>query len=145
MFVPIDVPDGTGADCTAVGTSTPVNANITVSQFAGAARVAAVKVGVTLRHTYRSDLKLTLIAPADPMNGGQSRKVVLYNHGGANCESTNDIDELFDISSPSAESLDQLGDAMSAPANGIWSLKAEDTVTGDVGQITDFRIYIKQK
>ncbi|UXI67932.1 PKD domain-containing protein [Tahibacter amnicola] len=91
---------------------TTVESPISVTGVTGNAP-AALKVGVTINHTYRGDLKVDLVAP----NG---TVFVLSNYAGG---SADNIIQTFTVN------------ASAVPAIGTWKLRVNDNGSGDVGKI----------
>ncbi|CAM5718255.1 S8 family peptidase [Streptomyces californicus] len=90
-----------------------VESPITVSGVSGNAP-ATLAVTVDIRHTFRGDLKVELVAPG----GGVT---VLKNYN-AN-DSADDVRGTFTVN------------ASSSPANGVWKLRVTDNWVNDTGNI----------
>lgn len=96
--------------------------------FTEAAIVSSVKVSVDLTHTYKGDLRLTLIAPS-------GATVTLHDRAGG---SANNIQSTFDsISTPGLSGL--AGQAM----QGAWTLHVQDLAAIDVGQLNRWELEIE--
>ncbi|TDR36335.1 trypsin-like peptidase [Tahibacter aquaticus] len=96
----------------AITDNATVESPITVSSVSGNAP-AALKVDVTILHTYQGDLKVDLIAP----NGTAFN---LWNRTGAG---TDNIVQTFTVN------------ASAVAANGVWKLRVNDNGPGDTGKI----------
>ncbi|WP_235926632.1 proprotein convertase P-domain-containing protein [Actinokineospora pegani] len=93
-----------------------VSSPVAVSGVAGAAP-SALKVGVDIRHTYRGDLVIDLIAP----NGTAFR---LKNSSGG--DSADNVIETYTVN------------ASAVPvATGTWHLRVQDVATIDTGYISN--------
>ncbi len=92
---------------------TTVESPITVTGVAGNAP-AALQVGVTIRHTYRGDLVLRLIAP-------DGTAYLLEDF--ANNDSADDVVKTYAV------------DASAEVANGTWKLRVTDGARLDTGRI----------
>jgi hypothetical protein len=86
---------------------------ITVSGVTGNAP-SALRVGVTIRHTWRGDLVLRLVAP-----DGTSYLLEDFPNG----DSADDVVKTYSV------------DASSEVANGVWRLQVQDVARSDVGRI----------
>ena len=86
---------------------------ITVSGVSGNAP-AGLKVGVTIKHTYRGDLILSLVAPDG---------TVYLLEDFPNNDSADDVVKTYTVN------------ASSEVANGNWKLRVQDTAAQDVGFI----------
>ena len=86
---------------------------ITVTGVTGNAP-AALKVGVDVKHTYRGDLVLSLVAP----DGS-----VYLLEDFANGDSGDDVVKTYTV------------DASSETASGTWKLRVRDIATQDTGRI----------
>ena len=89
-----------------------VESPITVSGRSGNAS-STLKVGVTIYHTWKGDLKVDLVAPDGSV-------YVLHNRTGS---STDNVIGTFTVN------------ASSELANGTWKLRVNDNAGGDVGRI----------
>jgi subtilisin-like proprotein convertase family protein/subtilisin family serine protease len=97
-------------------------------RFNEAAIVSSVKVSVDLTHTYKGDLRLTLIAPS-------GASVTLHDRAGG---SANNIQGVFDsISTPGLSRL--AGQSM----QGAWTLLVQDLAAIDVGQLNRWELEIE--
>ena len=105
------------------GTDYPISDNstvespITVSGRTGNAP-ASTSVAVDIRHTYRADLKVDLVAPDGSV-------YVLHNRTGG---SANDIIGTYTVN------------VSSEPRNGTWRLRVNDNWAGDTGYINSWSI-----
>ncbi|HEU4422686.1 MAG TPA: proprotein convertase P-domain-containing protein, partial [Pilimelia sp.] len=86
---------------------------ITVSGVPGNAP-AGLRVGVNIRHTWRGDLVLRLIAP-----GGTSYLLEDFPNG----DSGDDVVKTYTVN------------ASGGAANGVWRLRVQDTAGADIGHI----------
>jgi subtilisin-like proprotein convertase family protein len=80
--------------------------------------VTAVKVTVDISHTYRGDLRLTLVK-------GDKSVTVVDGDGG----STDDIKQTFTVNGLSGATL-----------RGGWTLKVEDTAAQDTGTLNSWSL-----
>ncbi len=80
--------------------------------------VADVKVTVDITHTYRGDLKVTLLA------GGTSK--VLFNGDGG---SADDLKQTFTVTGLEGKAL-----------RGAWTLKVQDTAGADIGTLNSWKL-----
>ncbi|WP_424215311.1 S8 family serine peptidase [Streptomyces sp. BI20] len=96
----------------AIADNATVESPITVSGVTGNAP-AALKVGVTIAHTYIGDLKVDLVAPDGSV-------YTLHNRAGG---SADNIAQTYTV------------DASSEVANGVWKLRVNDNAGGDTGKI----------
>ncbi|HEX8865506.1 MAG TPA: M28 family peptidase [Lentzea sp.] len=105
---------GTNPDDVAIpdNTTTPVTSSIVISGCAGNAS-ATSKVEVHIKHTYRGDLVVNLIAP-------DSTSYSLSNRSGG---SADNIDQIFTVN------------LSTEVANGTWKLSVRDAAAIDVGTI----------
>ncbi|MEU8763691.1 S8 family serine peptidase [Streptomyces sp. NPDC048659] len=99
-------------DVTIVDNAT-VESALTVSGVTGNAP-ATLKVGVDIKHTYRGDLVLTLVAPDG---------TVYPLEDFANSDSADDVLKTYTVN------------ASSEVANGTWKLRVQDIATQDTGRI----------
>ncbi|MER8044427.1 S8 family serine peptidase [Streptomyces sp. NPDC094032] len=99
-------------DVTIVDNAT-VESAITVSGVTGNAP-ATLKVGVDIKHTYRGDLVLTLVAPDG---------TVYPLEDFANSDSADDVLKTYTVN------------ASSEVANGTWKLRVQDIATQDTGRV----------
>lgn len=76
-----------------------------------------LKVHVKIVHSYRGDLRITIIAPS-------GASAVLKSPSGS--DSANDVNTTYTV------------DASGVSPNGTWKLKVEDIYNGDTGYIDDF-------
>ncbi|MEU6892547.1 S8 family serine peptidase [Streptomyces sp. NPDC046557] len=103
----VAIPDNGGA----------VSSSVTVSGITGNAP-AALKVNVDIKHTYRGDLVIDLVAP----NGTVKR---LQNSSG---DSADNILTTYTV------------DASALPANGTWQLRVQDVAAADTGYIDSWSL-----
>lgn len=96
----------------AITDNATVESPITVSGVSGNAP-AALKVDVTILHTYQGDLKVDLVAP----NG------TTYNLWNRTGSGTDNIVQVFTVN------------ASAVAANGVWKLRVNDNGPGDTGKI----------
>jgi len=89
-------------------------------QVAQAGMVATLKVGVEIRHTFRGDLVVTLIAPS-------GRAVRLHDRAGGNAA---DLQGTFDATTTPA-----LTALRNEPIAGAWTLQVQDLAPVDVGRL----------
>ncbi|MEV7282219.1 S8 family serine peptidase [Streptomyces sp. NPDC093111] len=99
-------------DVTIVDNAT-VESPITVSGVTGNAP-ATLKVGVDIKHTYRGDLVLTLVAPDG---------TVYPLEDFSNSDSADDVLKTYTVN------------ASSEVANGTWKLRVQDIATQDTGRV----------
>ncbi|MFJ9822954.1 S8 family serine peptidase [Streptomyces sp. NPDC101160] len=97
----------------AIPDNTTVESPITVSGVTGNAP-ATLKVGVDIKHTYRGDLVVSLVAPDG---------TVYLLEDFPNSDSTDDVLKTYTV------------DASAKTANGVWKLRVQDTATQDTGRI----------
>ncbi|MER7623067.1 S8 family serine peptidase [Streptomyces sp. NPDC126503] len=98
--------------------NTAVTSPLTVSGISGNAP-SALKVGVDIKHTYRGDLKIELVAP----NGGSA---VLKNT--STSDSADNVITTYTV------------DASGVVANGTWKLRVTDAYAGDTGYIDSWSL-----
>ncbi len=103
----VAIPDNAGA----------VSSSITVSGLTGNAP-AALKVNVDIKHSYRGDLVIDLVAP----NGTVKRLKSSSSDSAANVITTYTVD----------------GSAL--PANGTWQLRVQDVAAADTGYIDSWSL-----
>ncbi|MGW6819961.1 S8 family peptidase [Streptomyces sp. NPDC055005] len=103
----VAIPDNGGA----------VSSSIAVTGRTGNAP-AALKVSVDIKHTYRGDLVIDLVAP----NGTVKRLKSSSNDSTANLVTTYTVD------------------ASALPANGTWQLKVQDVAASDTGYINSWSL-----
>ncbi|MFD3546938.1 S8 family serine peptidase [Streptomyces sp. NPDC058655] len=101
----------------AIGDNTTVESPITVSGVTGNAP-AALKVGVTIAHTYIGDLKVDLVAPDGTL-------YTVHNRAGG---ATDNINQTYTVN------------ASSEAANGTWKLRVNDNAGGDTGKIDSWSL-----
>ncbi|MGK5632206.1 M20/M25/M40 family metallo-hydrolase [Streptomyces sp. URMC 123] len=115
-------PDGESyentADVAIPDNGAAVTSPVTVSGRTGNAP-AALKVGVDIKHTYRGDLVVDLLAP----DGSAYR----LKNSGSN-DSADNVVATFAV------------DASSEPANGVWRLRAQDVAAQDTGYIDSVKL-----
>jgi PKD repeat protein len=95
-----------------ISDNSTIESPISVSGISGNAP-AALKVAVTINHTYQGDLKVDLIAP----NGTAFN---LWNRSGG---TTDNIIQTFTVN------------AAAVAANGTWKLRVNDNASGDTGTL----------
>ncbi|MFF3325113.1 S8 family serine peptidase [Streptomyces sp. NPDC002889] len=100
------------ADVTIADNAT-VDSPIQVTGVSGNAP-AALKVGVDIKHTYRGDLVVSLVAPDG---------TVYLLEDFANSDSADDVSKTYTVN------------ASSEAANGTWKLRVRDIASQDVGRI----------
>jgi subtilisin family serine protease len=113
----VAIPDGTGSATTTT----------TVSGFTGS--MASVQAWVAIDHPEPEQLRLTLIGP-------DGTSAVLRDQSGT---SQHPINAIFGKTDASATSL---GVFSGKQANGVWTLKVEDLVTGTTGFIKFFSVRV---
>ncbi|MFF2614563.1 S8 family serine peptidase [Kitasatospora sp. NPDC058046] len=97
----------------AIPDNTTVESPITVTGVTGNAP-ATLKVGVDIKHTYRGDLVISLVAP-----GG----TVYLLEDFPNSDSTDNVAKTYTVN------------ASASAANGTWKLRVKDGASGDTGTI----------
>ncbi|MEV6977264.1 S8 family serine peptidase [Kitasatospora sp. NPDC093806] len=97
----------------AIGDNTTVESPITVTGVGGNAP-ATLKVGVDIKHTYRGDLVISLVAP----NG-----TVYLLEDFADSDSADNVAKTYTVN------------ASASAADGTWKLRVKDGAAGDVGTI----------
>ncbi|MEG8277143.1 S8 family serine peptidase [Streptomyces sp. AHA2] len=102
----------------AVPDNATVESPITVTGIAGNAP-AALKVGVDVKHTYRGDLVLSLVAP-----DGSVHPLEDFADG----DSGDDVVKTYTV------------DASSETASGTWKLRVRDIATRDTGRIDTWNL-----
>ena len=113
----VAIPDGTGS----------ATATTTTSGFTGT--LGTVHVWVQIDHSNPSQLRLTLIGP-------DGTSVVLSDHSGT---AEHPINAFYGLTDAPAQSLDAFS---GKAANGVWTLRVEDTVTGVAGAIRNFAVQL---
>ncbi len=111
----IPIPDGTGS----------ATATVTISGFTGS--IAGVQAWVEVDHSNPEQLQLTLVGP-------DGTSVVLQNATGL---PQHPINAIYGKTEPTAQSL---GVFQGRAANGIWTLRVEDLVSGVAGKIRNFSV-----
>ncbi|MQY11218.1 Leupeptin-inactivating enzyme 1 [Streptomyces sp. RB5] len=101
-----------------IADNTTVTSPITVSGLTGNAP-ATLKVGVDIKHTWRGDLVIDLLAA----DGTAYR---LKNSSGS--DSADNVLATYTVN------------ASSEPANGLWRLRVQDVASGDVGYIDSWKL-----
>ena len=101
-----------------IGDLATVESPITVTGVTGNAP-AGLRVGVTIRHTYRGDLILRLIAP-----DGTEYLLEDFPNG----DSGDDVVKTYTVN------------ASSEAANGTWKLRVQDVAGEDVGRIDTWNL-----
>jgi subtilisin-like proprotein convertase family protein len=114
---PVDIPDGTGS----------ATATTTVSGFTRP--IAAVQIWVEINHPEPEQLRLTLLGP-------DGTSALLQNQTG---KSQHPINAIYGKTDVTVQSLDVFAGKQ---ADGVWTLKVEDLVTGATGRIRDFSMMI---
>ncbi|GAA1143660.1 subtilisin family serine protease [Kitasatospora gansuensis] len=97
----------------AIADNTTVESPITVSGVTGNAP-AALSVEVDIKHTYKGDLKVDLVAP-----DGSTYLIKNYGDGG----SADNVIGTFTVN------------ASAEVANGVWKLRVSDNAAADIGKI----------
>lgn len=97
----------------AIPDNTTVESPITVTGVTGNAP-ATLKVGVDIKHTYRGDLVLSLVAPDG---------TVYLLEDFPNSDSTDNVAKTYTVN------------ASASAANGTWKLRVKDGASGDTGTI----------
>jgi subtilisin-like proprotein convertase family protein len=113
----VTIPDGTGS----------ATVTTTTSGFTGA--LGTVHVSVQIDHSDPSQLRLTLIGP-------DGTSVLLSDHTGS---AEHPINAFYGLTDAPAQSLDAFS---GKTANGVWTLRVEDTVTGVTGTIRGFAVHL---
>ncbi|MFE5731552.1 S8 family serine peptidase, partial [Streptomyces sp. NPDC056528] len=98
--------------------NTTVTSPITVSGRTGNAP-AALKVGVDIRHTWRGDLVVDLVAPDGTVRNLKTS---------SSSDSADNVVATYTV------------DASSEAANGTWKLQVRDVATGDTGYINSWSL-----
>ncbi|MFD3534084.1 S8 family serine peptidase [Streptomyces sp. NPDC058664] len=106
-----------GTDVT-ISDNTTVSSSIAVTGRTGNAP-AALKVGVDIKHTYRGDLVIDLIAP-----DGTVRNL----KASSSSDSADNVLTTYTV------------DASSEVANGTWQLRVRDVASGDTGYINSWSL-----
>jgi extracellular elastinolytic metalloproteinase len=89
--------------------------------------IGEIAVDVDIRHTYRGDLRVTLIAP-------DGRQVVLHDRTGAGAD---DLVRRF-----TAADVPGLAQLAGAPVRGTWRLAVTDLATRDIGTLRRWALAI---
>ncbi|MEU2119876.1 S8 family serine peptidase [Streptomyces sp. NPDC016459] len=106
------------ANVTIPDTSTPITSSLAVTGISGNAPTT-LKVAVDIKHTYRGDLRIELVAP----NGGTTQlKATSSGDSAANVITTYTVN------------------ASSAAASGTWKLRVTDVYSGDTGYIDSWSL-----
>jgi subtilisin-like proprotein convertase family protein len=117
--VPKSIPDNN---------TTGVTSTLTLSNFTGT--VTEVDVSVAITHTYKGDLRVSLIGP-------DNTTVILHAQTGG---SADNINTTYDtLTAPSQPLSAFVGKA----ANGAWKLKVQDLAAADVGTLTAWSLTLK--
>ncbi|MFN9040662.1 MAG: proprotein convertase P-domain-containing protein, partial [Planctomyces sp.] len=90
--------------------------------------VAAIEVGVQLKHSYIGDLLIKLLPPGSSANG----EIVLWNRSGGN---QRELNRSFDSASTPA-----LAAFAGKPCTGQWTLKIQDMAREDSGTLALFSL-----
>lgn len=117
--VPKSIPDNN---------TTGVTSNLTVSGLSNS--LTEVDISVNITHTYKGDLKVTLVHP-------DGTQILLHNQTGG---SADNIVTTFDTLTIPAQSL--AGLVGKAP-NGTWQLKVQDLASTDVGTLNGWSLIVK--
>lgn len=112
---PVAIPDGSGS----------AKASVTVSGFS--APLGSVQAWVQIDHPDPAQLQVTLTGP-------DATTVLLHDHTGA---PEHPINTVYGRTGASAFSLAAFE---GRPANGVWTLKVEDSVSGGAGRIRSFAL-----
>jgi len=102
----------------AIGDLSTVESPVTVTGLAGNAP-SNLRVGVTIRHTFRGDLILRLVAP-----DGTAYLLEDFPNG----DGGDDVVKVYIV------------DASSEVANGVWKLRVQDVAGGDIGRIDTWNL-----
>jgi serine protease len=94
-------------------TNTPVTSSLAVTGISGNAP-AALKIAVDIKHTYRGDLRIELVAP----NGSSAQL-----KAASSSDSADNVITTYTV------------DASGVAANGTWKLRVTDVYSGDTGYI----------
>ncbi|OEJ35404.1 protease [Streptomyces subrutilus] len=106
------------ANVTVPDTNTPVTSSLAVTGISGNAPTS-LKVAVDIKHPYRGDLRIELVAP----NGGSTQlKAAGSGDSAANVLTTYTVD------------------ASGAAAGGTWKLRVTDVYSGDTGYIDSWTL-----
>lgn len=108
----------TNATDVTISDNTTVSSSIAVTGRTGNAP-AALKVGVDIKHTWRGDLVIDLIAP-----DGTVRNL----KASSSSDSADDVVTTYTV------------DASSEVANGTWKLQVRDVASGDTGYINSWNL-----
>jgi subtilisin-like proprotein convertase family protein len=111
----VAIPDGSGS----------ANASVTVSGFT--APLGSVQAWVQIDHNDPTQLTVTLTGP-------DTTAVVLHDHTGA---AEHPINTVYGHTGASATALSAFE---GKPANGVWTLTVQDTVSGVAGRIRNFAL-----
>jgi serine protease len=103
----VQIPDNAGS----------ITSSIVVSGRTGNAP-SALKVGVDIKHTYRGDLVIDLVAPDG----------TLYRLQGSSSDSADDVTTTFTVN------------ASSEAANGTWKLRVQDVALADTGYLNSWNL-----
>ncbi|MDJ0507843.1 MAG: S8 family serine peptidase [Crocosphaera sp.] len=96
--------------------------------FTESARISSIKVSVDITHTYRGDLRVTLLAPS-------GTAVVLHNRQGGRAD---DLKYTFDFTS-----TPELRNLMGQSLSGEWILQVQDLARIDYGRLNRWEIEVK--
>jgi serine protease len=105
-------------DNAAIPDQSTVESPIVVSGVSGNAP-AALRVGVTIRHTYRGDLVIDLISPS-----GRAFRLKDSTMG----DSLDDVVATYQVN------------ASAEPANGTWGLRVQDVFAADTGYLDEWSL-----
>ncbi len=97
---------------------------------AGQELVGSIRVSVSITHSYRSDLRLVLVAPS-------GTAAVLHDRVGG---SGDDIEATFDVTNTPA-----LSALANQPVAGAWTLRVQDLALADIGTLRAWSIEIQPK
>ncbi|TAJ21727.1 MAG: hypothetical protein EPO68_04220, partial [Planctomycetota bacterium] len=117
--VPKSIPDNN---------ATGVSSLLALSSFTGA--VTEVDVSVAITHTYKGDLRVSLIGP-------DGTTVILHGQTGG---SADNINTTYDTLTAPAQALSAF---VNKPANGTWTLRIQDLAAQDVGTLTAWSLTMK--
>ncbi|HEY0700165.1 MAG TPA: choice-of-anchor B family protein [Micromonospora sp.] len=111
-------PRFTNADNVTIADNTTVESPVTVSGVAGNAP-AALQVNVDIKHTYRGDLVLSLVAPDGTVH-------LLEDF--TNSDSADNVLKTYTV------------DASAEVADGTWRLRVQDVATADTGYVDSWSL-----
>jgi hypothetical protein len=111
--VPVSIPDNTPAGV------------VSTLDVTSAGAVSSLKLSVDIKHTYISDLIVSLISPS-------GAEMIVHNQAGGGADDLIFTDRI--ISGVTDE-----------PLTGTWKLKVADVAQADVGEITSWGMYVTPK